>query len=368
MKRLINIFIVVALMTGTNATSFAQSMQRMPSDFGKLGGFNSNSTLDFLSKAAKANAAQNPFEKLPPIFDAKYPKAAMAKAMRDYERTVEDYRSDPASKLTPNEVLENMKFETRKMARMLAHNPRYKKEVRKANWIQAGTSCVNGILMGFMLVLCAPVATAYGGAGAGAWFGVSATATATTTAYATVTLGRAIFVVALLEVFTYLGQELMDRVYQNLTKRLIKFRYLENQAQGKAVVKNAAEGSVLNPNVLESMQGATCEKQGELKLSNRWIDKDAQRETVIRLAGLRAINAYLTYSSDKSKYDMALLDILSLFTDNSVVFDEKVFTRETVENGEAKVQKNTNIVDLNPGRLMIRTPELKKALKAIQSM
>ena len=71
---------------------------------------------------------------------------------------------------------------------------------------------------------------------------------------------------------------------------------------------------------------------------------------------------------ETTNFDMALLDILSLFTDAPVQFDEKVFTREVVAEGEIKVVKNSDTVDLNPGRLLPRSPALRKALNAIQTM
>lgn len=366
MKNIFNIILAFIFMCASNTPVFAQLAGS------RTNNFNFNSSVEFLNKMAKeAQKNQNPFDRLPPIFDKQYPQAVIAKAMRAYDATVEDYRNNSAAKLSPNEVLENMKYETRKMAKLLAKNPRYQKEVNKKQWMDTGMACVNGIALGALLVLCAPAAGLYGGASAGAWFGATATSTTLAASYATVSLGRTFFVVAMFEMFTILGQEIMDSVYANLTKRLLKYRYLENNANGHAVVNSAAEGSILNENVTQLMNGGVCinkKDDGKLHFSNRWVDKEAQKEALIRLAGLQAINANLQFSSDKTKYDMALLDILSLFTDAPVQFDEKVFTRETVAEGQIKVVKNSDTVDLNPGRLLPRSPALRKALNAIQTM
>jgi hypothetical protein len=369
MKNFLNLTLAFIFLCASNAPVFAQAIIKT----NKANNFNPNSSVDFLNNITKeAQKNQNPFDRLPPIFDKKYPQAVIAKTMKTYNATVEDYRNHPAAKFTPSEVLENMKYETKKMAYLLAKNPRYQKEVNKRQWMDTGMACVNGIAMGALLVLCAPAAGLYGGAGAGAWFGATATSTTLAASYATVSLGRTLFVVAMLEMFTILGQELMDNVYANLTKRLLKYRYLENNANGHAVVNSAAEGSILNENVTQLMNGGTCinksKDDSKPHFSNRWVDKEAQREALIRLAGLQAINANLQFSSEKTKYDMALLDILSLFTDAPVQFDEKVFTREVVAEGEIKVVKNSDTVDLNPGRLLPRSPALRKALNAIQTM
>ncbi len=362
MKNFLAVILAVTLLFSSNAPVFAQ-LAGSKNDF-------TYPSLELLNKMTKeAQKMQSPLDRLPPMYDKRYPQAVIDRAMRRYNATVEDYRSHPAAKFTPNEILENMRYETMKMSEFLAKNPRYKKEVRKQQWIETGLSCVNGIAMGALLVLCAPMAGIYGGAGAGAWFGAAASTTLVTTT--TVSLGRTIFVVVLLEMFSSLGQELMDNVYANLTERLLKYRYLQNSRNGHAVVNNAAEGSILNENVTEVLSGSCVinkEEENKPHFSNRWVDKEAQKEALIRLAGLQAINAYLGYSSDKAKYDMALLDILSLFTDAPVQFDEKVFTREVVANGELKVVKNSDTVDINPGRLLPRSPALKKALLAIQTM
>lgn len=365
MKKLLAFILNIALIFSSTAPVLAQTVAGQNDN-----NIFMNPSLSLLNKMTKeAQSKQNPLDKLPPIFDKKYPQAVINKSMRIYNATVEDYRTHPAAKFSPNEVLENMRYETKKMARLLAENPRYKKEVTKQRWIEGGLACAEGLAIGALLVLCAPAAGIYGGAGAGAWFGAAATTTLATTA--TVSLGRTIFVVALLEMFVALGQEIMDSVYANLTERLLKYKYLENSRNGHAVVNNAAEGSILNESVSQVLGGSCMvnqEKDKKPQFANRWVDKEAQKEALIRLAGLQAINAYLGYSSDKTKYDMALLDILSLFTDAPIQFDEKVFTREVVANGEVKVIKNSDTVDVNPGRLLPRSPALRKALLAIQTM
>lgn len=288
------------------------------------------------------------------------------KAMAEYNQTLKDYMTNPEYKLKPYQMLEAMKRETATMAKLLANNPRYKKEVRKQNWISAGSACINGIALGALIVLCAPAAAAYGGGSAAAWFGSSA-ATGMLATTATISISKSIFVVALLEMFTILGSEIMDSLYNNLTKRLTKYQYLTNNALSQNLVTNAAKGSISNESMVES--SCIMPETGDLRPSARWIDNTANEEAIIRLAGLRAINSYLKYSSDKAKYDMALLDIINLFSEQSQVqFDEKVFTRTIVENGEKKVIKNTDIVDVGTGRLLKRTPELKAALLAIQNM
>jgi len=367
MKRVINLLLIIIFVFSSNTAAFAQYARR---DLPFNRPFDPNATIKFLNKMTQEGRKyENPFDRLPPILSKNYPQAVVAKTMRDYDRTVDDYTSNPAYKLTPKEMLAAMKYETDKMAGFLANNPRYKKELRKQRFIENGLACVNGAAMGALLVLCAPAAATYGGAGAGAWFG--AASTEMLASYSAVSMSRTIFVVALLEMFTMLGQEIMDNLYDNLTQRLLKYRYLENQAMGRKVTANAAAGSILNENVITAMRkNAFCAnpKNDKLNFAARWVDKDAQRETVIRLAGLRAINGYLQFSGDKTKYDMAMLDILSLFTDAPVKFDEKVFTKTVIADGEKKIIRHSDTVDVNPGRLLPRTKELRKALTTIQNM
>ena len=100
-----------------------------------------------------------------------------------------------------------------------------------------------------------------------------------------------------------------------------------------------------------------------------WLDTIAQENAIILLHGLIVIRNELQYSVDPIKYDMAMLDIINLFSGvQQVEFDENVFTRPIIDENGKHYQNNSNIVDIGTGTLIRRTPELLEALKAIQNM
>ena len=64
-----------------------------------------------------------------------------------------------------------------------------------------------------------------------------------------------------------------------------------------------------------------------------------------------------------------MLDIINLFSGRTqVCYDESVFTKTVIKDGEKHMVCNQNSVDVGTGRLLERTPQLTKALKAINAM
>ncbi len=293
-------------------------------------------------------------------------------AWKKYEAAIKDYHNSEFANYTPYEVMNAMSRETKVISDLLKNNPRYKTELRKAKVKEYGSACLQGIVLGLLTVAAVYTAGATLGAeGAlvGTWFGSTAAVSSMTLASASITKGFA--AVIMLEMMTFLGSEIVANLYEDLTQRLVKYNYLSNSKYAQDLAGSAAKGSIANENTVELPQAQYCEnpQMPEITRSTRWLDNIAKEESIIRLHGLIVIKTELKYSADPIKYDLALLDIINLFSDaQQVEFDENVFTRTIIKDGEKHYQKNTNIVDVGTGRLLRRTPELLQALKAIQNI
>lgn len=76
-------------------------------------------------------------------------------------------------------------------------------------------------------------------------------------------------------------------------------------------------------------------------LPNNWTDDNEHRRAVKRLYALKFINLYLSLSSVSYKYDLALMDLMNLFSDKpEVYFDFTVFDK--YENGSWNKTEKTN--------------------------
>lgn len=286
-------------------------------------------------------------------------------AWSQYNAAIKDYRKSSYRNYTPYQVMKAMESETKTIGELLKKNPRYIKEVRKEKWKEYGRSCLQGIALGLMAVAAVYTCGAAGCVSGAAWFGgTTATGTLITTGV-TVSLTKTVAAVVMLEIATILGSQILDNLYDDLTDRLIKYSYISNNQYAQRLAQAAAKGSIANECTVE----CSVPNKPKVTPSTRWLDDIAQEEAVIRLHGLIVIKNELQYSTDSYRYDMALLDLISLFSDEQQVnFDENVFTRTVISEGEKHYQKNSNVVDTNTGRLVRRTPELIKALKAIQDI
>lgn len=77
---------------------------------------------------------------------------------------------------------------------------------------------------------------------------------------------------------------------------------------------------------------------------------DAAHQTALRrLYGLRAINAYLRYSTVHYKFDLAMLDLFNLFSDEqNIAFDLSVFDQYEIKDGKVvQLPGKTNSVKIN---------------------
>ncbi|MDD6172804.1 MAG: hypothetical protein PUB86_00775 [Elusimicrobia bacterium] len=282
-----------------------------------------------------------------------------------YRNAIKDYRKSPYRNYTPYEVMKAMESETKTIGKLLKNNPRYIKELRNAERREFGRSCLQGIAGGLMLVAAVYTCGAAGCIGGAAWFGGAAAGGTLLTATAAVSLTKTVAAVVMLEVAMILGSEILDNLYDNLTDRLIKYSYIANNQYAQNLAAAAAKGSIANECTVQS----AVPNKPNVTPGTRWLDDIAQEEAIIRLHGLIVIKNELQYSANAYKYDMALLDLISLFSDEQQVnFDENAFTRTVISKGEKHYQKNSNAVDTNTGRLIRRTPELIKALNAIQNM
>lgn len=92
--------------------------------------------------------------------------------------------------------------------------------------------------------------------------------------------------------------------------------------------------------VISSAQKNTL-KFGTKSLPNNWTNDDEHRRAVKRLYALKFINLYLSLSSVSYKYDLALMDLMNLFSDKpEVYFDFTVFDK--YENGSWNKTEKTN--------------------------
>ena len=308
---------------------------------------------------------RNPQKKLSSNYSTFGKDAFIDPAWIDYKNAIKDYYNTPYRNATPYQVLQEMQSKSKNIAKLLKNNPRYKKEVRKAKVKEYAGAAIEGIVIGLL-----SVATVYTfGATAGAegaliatWFGSATTATVASTATASLT--RAFALIVLGEIFIALGDEITINLYEDLTDRLIKYKYIDNISHANELIANIKSA-------IESGDVIATPINGNAKITSgsRWVDEAAKKESIIRLYGLSVIEAELTYSKDPTKFDLAMLDIINLFSYRTkVCYDENVFTKTIIENGEKHYVCKQNSVDVGTGRLLERTPQLTKALKEINKM
>lgn len=293
-----------------------------------------------------------------------------------YKNAIKDYTTSPYKNYRPYQMMKAIDKETKEIAEALKKNPRYIKEVNRAKTREYGNAVLTGIIAGLTLVAAVYTCGLAGCGAAATWFGGTAATTTLMTTVSTASLAKAGVAIVLLEVASYLGMEITDRLYQDLTDRLVAYNYIDNGSHAQQLIDVATVGCVANSDMVEcnnplaaALEDAQSSTPVEVNPGTRWVDNLAREEAVIRLHALKVINAELNHSTESYKYDLALLDIINLLSfRQEVVFDENVFTRTTISGGEKHTQKNTNIVDVGTGRLIERKPELIKALKAIQKM
>lgn len=287
--------------------------------------------------------------------------AYIAPAWEEYFYSIRNPLNTPYAKNTPYEIKQAMEKKGKTITKLLKNNPRYQKELKKAQVRGYTGSAIEGIVIGLLTV-----ATVYTfGATAGAegalitaWFGGGAAASA-----ASASMTKALTAIVLAEIFIGLGDEITINLYDDLTARLIKYKYLDNNAHAQELIANI-KSAVESYDIITNTGN-----NKKITQSSRWVDEVAQKESIIRLYGLNVIEAELSYSADATKYDMAMLDIINLFSYRTEVsFEENVFDKTYYEYGEEKHKRNQSSVDVGTGRLLERTPELTKALKAIQKM
>ena len=129
-----------------------------------------------------------------------------------------------------------MESKGKAIAKLLKNNPRYKKEVRKAQIRGYAGSAIEGIVIGLLTVATVyTLGTTAGAEGAliTAWFGGSAAASA-----ASASMAKALTAIVLAEIFIGLGDEITINLYEDLTARLIKYKYLDNNAHAQELIAN----------------------------------------------------------------------------------------------------------------------------------
>ncbi len=304
----------------------------------------------------------------------------IAPAWQGYNNAIKDYTLSSYNRKTPYQMMQAIDKETKAIAEALKKNPRYIKEVKKAKAKEIGGAVLDGIIAGLTLVAAYYTCGLAGCTIGTSWFGGTAAAGTMLSAASTMSLTKAGITIVLLEVASVLGMDITSNLYADLTDRLVKYNYIDNGTHAKELIDVAAAGCIANAQTVDT---TTC-KQGltmvaeeiqkspkpiEVNANTRWLDNIAKEEAIIRLHALQVIKAELLYSLESYKYDLALLDIINLLSlRQEVIFDENIFTRTVIAGGEKHYEHNTNIVDVGTGRLIQRTPELIKALKAIQTM
>lgn len=341
-----------------------------------------------------------------------------------YFNTIKDWKTSKYIKLTPQKLADLMKKRGKSIAKLMQENPRYQKALRDKRNQEIGSQIVAGIATVALLFASIYTCGAALGPGSGmaiAWFGGSAATTAIT--ISSVNITKTVAVVLLLEIVSEYGSNIVADLYEDLTDRFIQYNTLNNNEYTQQILNNIRK-VVYNDETLnyKSIRQPTYEEQEDLiklkaKLSDEikdsltdienngkmperekieypkyppiahdftapadklrvqkplpmrypqsplslqqipldWIDAESHKQALIRMHGFDVIEAELQYSTDKIKYDLALLDIINLLRDDdNICFD-----------GEDYSCKPSSIALSHNGRLMWRTPELKKALNAI---
>ena len=292
-------------------------------------------------------------------------------AWQEYADAVKNYYNTPYRDYSPYEILQAMQSKSRKIGELLKNNPRYIREVKRAKVKENVGYAIEGVVIGLLTIATIYTLGATGGAeGAliASWFGAG-TATATTSTMAvtaSVSYSKVIAGIILGEIFIILGDEITVNLYEDLTNRLIKYKYINNNAHAQELIANIR--TAIESGDIITNYGQQISKT-KITQGSRWIDEVAKKESIIRLYGLSVIEAELQYSDDPTKYDLAMLDIINLFSFRTkVCYDENVFTKTVIKDGEKHYVCNQNTVDVGTGRLLQRTPELTKALNTIYKM
>lgn len=98
---------------------------------------------------------------------------------------------------------------------------------------------------------------------------------------------------------------------------------------------------------------------------------DPGHQTALRrLYGLRVVNTYLRYSTVHYKFDLAMLDLFNLFSDQqNVVFDVNVFNQYKAQDGEwVQLPGKTNSVNINASASLVDRGTKNKTSLLIQNL
>ena len=98
---------------------------------------------------------------------------------------------------------------------------------------------------------------------------------------------------------------------------------------------------------------------------------DTGHQTALRrLYGLRAVNTYLQYSTVHYKFDLAMLDLFNLFSDQqNVVFDVNVFNQYKAQDGEwVQLPGKSNSVNINASSSLVDRGTKNKTSLLIQNL
>lgn len=89
-----------------------------------------------------------------------------------------------------------------------------------------------------------------------------------------------------------------------------------------------------------------------------------------RLYGLRAVNTYLQYSTVHYKFDLAMLDLFNLFSDQqNVVFDVNVFNQYQAQDGEwVQLPGKSNSLKINASSSLVDRGTKNKTSLLIQNL
>lgn len=99
-------------------------------------------------------------------------------------------------------------------------------------------------------------------------------------------------------------------------------------------------------------------------------DDTGHQTALRRLYGLRAVNTYLQYSTVHYKFDLAMLDLFNLFSDQqNVVFDVNVFNKYKAQDGEwVQLPGKSNSVNINASSSLVDRGTKNKTSLLIQNL
>ena len=159
--------------------------------------------------------------------------------------------------------------------------------------------------------------------------------------------------IMVLGIYTAIDEGNLKAVGASFEEMITRFTFLQDNYKSLKNLMAGAQTNTFSP--------------AQKNMPSSWVDENEHRIAIARLYALRFINLYLSLSTVSYKYDLALLDLLNMFSNGQeVFFDFNEFTKYEKQDGAWVQRGKTNAIGIKADSLLLqRTQNLINNLKVL---